>query len=71
MLFDERRLPNRVHMLVTPHAVTACWLGPLEGFTAHEVNRILGSAGRPFWQDESWHHAVRDGPFDRIRQYIE
>jgi hypothetical protein len=27
------------------------WLGPLKGFTAHEANRILGSAGSRFWQD--------------------
>jgi hypothetical protein len=47
------------------------WLGPLKGFTAHEANRILGTAGSRFWQDESYDHLVRDGEFERIRRYIE
>jgi putative DNA methylase len=64
-------MPNHVHLLVTPHVVATRWLGPLKGFTAHEANRILGSAGKPFWQDESYDHIVRDGQFDRIRRYIE
>ena len=64
-------MPNHVHMLVTPHVVTPRWLGPLKGFTAHSANRILGTTGQAFWQDESYDHLVRDGQFERIRQYIE
>jgi len=64
-------MPNHVHFLVTPRVVAIRWLGPLKGFTAHEANRILGSAGMRFWQDESYDHVVRDGQFDRIRDYIE
>ena len=44
-------MPNHVHMLATPSVPSRSWLGPLKGFTAHEANRILGSAGSRFWQD--------------------
>jgi len=64
-------MPNHVHLLVTPHVIATRWLGPLKGFTASEANRSLGTTGKPFWQDESYDHVVRDGEFDRIREYIE
>jgi len=64
-------MPNHVHLLVTPHVIATRWLGPLKGFTAHEANRNLGTTGKPFWQDESYDRLVRDGEFDRIREYIE
>jgi len=42
--------------------------GPLKGFTSHRANQLLGSQGRPFWQDESYDHLVRSSAeFDRIR----
>jgi hypothetical protein len=44
----------------------------LKGFTAFEANRILGTKGKPFWQDESFDRLVRtDLEFDRIHAYIE
>jgi REP element-mobilizing transposase RayT len=65
-------MPNHVHLLVTPRAISTEWLGPLKGFTAHEANRILGRTGHPFWQDESYDHIVRAGAeLERIRCYIE
>ncbi len=64
-------MPNHVHMLATPQVIASKWLGPLKGFTAHEANRILGTTGQTFWQDESYDHLVRDGEFERIRRYIE
>ncbi len=64
-------MPNHVHMLVTPSVPSPSWLGPLKGFTAHEANRILGTEGSRFWQDESYDHLVREGEFERIRRYIE
>ena len=65
-------MPNHVHALVTPGVPSRQWLGPLKGFTGHEANRILGLQGRPFWQDESYDHLVRNGQeFARIRKYIE
>ena len=47
------------------------WLASLKGFTAHQAIRMLGLYNTPLWQDESYHHLVRDGRFDRIRRYIE
>jgi putative transposase len=40
--------------------------------SAKQANLILGRAGHPFWQDESYDHWVRDErEFDRIVGYIE
>ncbi len=64
-------MPNHVHLLATPVLPTLRWLGPLKGYIAHEANRILGTKGQRFWQDESYDHLVRDGEFERIRSYIQ
>ena len=65
-------MANHVHVLVTPHVMATQLVGAVEGFTAHEANRILGRRGRHFWQDESYDHVARsDAEFDRIRAYIE
>ena len=65
-------MPNHVHLLVTPHIVATRWLGPLKGYTGHLANQLLGHAGKPFWQDESYDHLVRsDVEFERARAYIE
>jgi REP element-mobilizing transposase RayT len=64
-------MPNHVHLLATPHVLSAKWLGPLKGFTAHQANLLLGAHG-PFWQEESFDRLVRSGAqFDRVRAYIE
>ena len=65
-------MPNHVHILVTPHVIATRWLGPLKGFTAHEANRLLGTEGSAFWQDESYDLLVRSrDEFASIRNYIE
>jgi REP element-mobilizing transposase RayT len=64
-------MPNHVHVVVTPRVPARERLGRLKGFTAREGNRILGMSGRRFWQDESYDHVVREGGFERIREYIE
>jgi len=65
-------MPNHVHVLVTPHVIATQWLGPLKGYTGYLANQLLGHAGKPFWQDESYDHLVRgDAEFERIRAYIE
>jgi REP element-mobilizing transposase RayT len=65
-------MPNHVHLLVTPHVDASRWLGPLKGYTGYQANRILGTHGRAFWQDESYDHLVRsDAEFERIQAYIE
>ncbi len=65
-------MSNHVHLLVTLHLTSREWLGPLKGCTAYQANKILGLAGRHFWQDESYDHLVRDEEeFGRIQRYIE
>jgi hypothetical protein len=46
--------------------------GLSKGFTTYRVNKLLGSHGHPFWQEESYDHSVRwQAQFDRIQSYIE
>ncbi len=65
-------MPNHVHVLLTPHVAVPKLLRTLKAFTARRANRILGSTGKPFWQDESYDHVVRnEEEWQRIRAYIE
>src|SRR5262249_44542474 len=65
-------MPNPVHLLVSPKVVATQWLAPFKGFTAYRANQVLGSHGRPFWQDESFDRLVRsNAELDRIQAYIE
>jgi len=65
-------MPNHVHLLITPHISPARLLKSLKGATAREANRVLGRTGEPFWQKESYDHAVRNrSEFEKIRAYIE
>src|SRR6185437_15336012 len=65
-------MPNHVHLLLTPETNVSKLLGSLKAGSAKRANLLLGRAGRPFWQDESYDHLVRtDHEFERIRRYIE
>jgi len=65
-------MANHVHLLVTPNVIATKWLGPLKGYTSREANKIIGTEGQSFWQDESYDHCVRNAKsFTRIRTYIE
>jgi REP element-mobilizing transposase RayT len=65
-------MPNHVHLLITPPVPVSRIMHSLKKGTAREGNRILGFAGQPFWQDESYDRLVRNGTeFDRIKYYIE
>jgi REP element-mobilizing transposase RayT len=64
-------MPNRVHLLFTPHMSVSKLLGSLKAATAKRANVLLGRTGQPFWQDESYDHLVRNGEeFRRIQRYI-
>jgi hypothetical protein len=44
----------------------------LKGITAKRANSMLGLTGRPFWQEESYDHLVRnEREFEKIKHYIE
>jgi REP element-mobilizing transposase RayT len=65
-------LPNHVHLLVTPHVHLPQLLRRLKTWTARHSNAILGRAGCPFWQDESYDRLVRsEEEFRRITRYID
>ena len=64
-------MPNHVHLLITPRTEPSVALRRMTGSSASEANRLLGVTGRPFWQDESYDHLVRnDEEFERIDYYI-
>ncbi len=65
-------MPNHVHILITPSVTSSQWLGPMKGFISHQANKLMGTHGKPFWQEESYDHLVRSNvEFERIRRYIE
>lgn len=65
-------MPNHVHILVEAGIEAVRFLRGLKGATARAANSILHRTGRPFWQDESFDHWVRNGKeFERIQAYIE
>ena len=65
-------MPNHVHLLLTPAVPLPQLMKSLKGITAKRGNAILGLTGRPFWQEESYDHVVRDSrEFERIVNYIE
>jgi REP element-mobilizing transposase RayT len=65
-------MSNHLHLLVMPRVAPAKFLQSVKGFSARECNKILGRAGEPFWQSESFDHWVRDqAEFERVRTYIE
>ena len=65
-------MPNHVHILLEPRLPLAKITGVLKRVAARDANATLGRSGKPFWQDESFDHWVRNsGQFERIRHYIE
>ena len=65
-------MPNHVHLLATPVVELPRLTRSLKDITAKRANAMLGTTGRPFWQEESYDHLVRDGrEFEKIRNYIE
>jgi len=64
-------MPNHVHLLLEPHVPLPRITMGIKGASARDANRMLGRAGKPFWQDESFDHWVRTGAqLERIRSYI-
>jgi len=61
-------MPNHVHVLVQPAGgfVLPDILHSWKSFTAKEINRLNGTKGR-VWQDENYDRIVRD--FDELQRY--
>src|SRR5260370_29510107 len=65
-------MPNHVHILLDPYVPLAKISGPLKGVAACDINARLGRTGKPLWQDESFHHWIRNSAeFQPICPYIE
>ncbi len=65
-------MPNHVHVLLQPLVPLARITGGIKGVSARDANSTLGRVGKPFWQDESFDHWVRNSSeFERIWHYIE
>jgi putative transposase len=65
-------MPNHVHVLLEPRIALAKITGVMKGVAARDANASLDRIGRPFWQDESFDHWIRNSAeFERIRYYIE
>ena len=65
-------MPNHVHVLLDPLAPLRRITGGIKGVSARDANGSLGRVGKPFWQDESFDHWIRNSAqFERVRSYIE
>lgn len=65
-------MPNHVHVLLAPRIAPERLMQLIKGASAREANKLLGLAGRPFWQHESHDHQVRTPEeFVKIQKYIE
>ncbi len=61
-------MPNHVHVVLwpkPPHTLSEI-LHSWKSYTATKANKMLGRAGRDFWQEESYDHLIRDDT-DRAR----
>lgn len=65
-------MPNHVHVLLAPVAALERITFLIKGRTARRTNLILSRTDKPFWQNESFDHWIRNpAEFERVRQYIE
>jgi putative transposase len=63
---------NHVHLLIRPWLELKRITKGIKGVSACEANRVLGRRGKPFWQDETFDHWVRnEREYGKIRFYIE
>jgi len=65
-------MPNHVHALLDPLKSLSRLTNGIKGVSARKANVRLGRTGKPFWQEESFDHWIRDvGQFKRTKAYIE
>jgi len=65
-------MPNHVHVLLEPGAELKEITRAVKRESARAANAILGRTGKPFWQDESFDHWIRNSAqLERVRTYIE
>jgi REP element-mobilizing transposase RayT len=65
-------MPNHVHVLLDPLVSLRRITSGIKGVSARDSNLKLARTGKPFWQDESFDHWIRNpGQFVSTRNYIE
>ena len=65
-------MPNHVHALLEPLVPLAKLMSGIKGVSAREANAKLCRTGKPFWQDESFDHYVRNSEEHlKIAEYVE
>ncbi|MGB9336527.1 MAG: transposase [Candidatus Acidiferrales bacterium] len=65
-------MSNHVHILIDPLVPLRRITGGIKGVSARDANARLHRTGKPFWQDESFDHWIRNqAQFERVRAYIE
>ena len=65
-------MPNHMHAIFQPNTAMPTIMQWLKGRTGRVANRILGRAGTPFWQDESFDHWVRSAEeLSYLIEYVE
>ncbi len=65
-------MPNHVHVVLQPVRELPQVTRWIKGSTARGANSLLGRAGQPFWQEESYDHCVRgDQELNRVIRYVE
>jgi REP element-mobilizing transposase RayT len=62
-------MPNHVHAILQPHTPMPTIMRWLKGRTGRMANKILGRAGKAFWQDESFDHWIRS--VEELQDLIE
>ena len=64
-------MPNHVHALLTAIAALERLTFLIKGRAARQANIFLGRTGKPFWQNESFDHWIRNAAeFERVQHYI-
>lgn len=65
-------MPNHVHVVFEPHIAMPKIMRWIKGRTSRVANRILGPAGEPFCQDESFDHWIRNSQeLANVIYYVE
>ncbi len=65
-------MPNHIHLVIAPKILLRRITNGLKGSTSRAANAILKRTGKPFWQDESYDHWIRnEREFGRICHYVE
>ena len=65
-------MANHAHVVLFPEAPLARIMKAIKGYSGHQANKLLGRAGKSFWQHESHDHWERDRhELERIVRYTE